>query len=319
MSFGPVPADITASSLKPIELRNERWDLTFFPEHGCCWNTLQISLKGKWIDLLKPLLGETPPFHFGSYVMAPWSNRIVQGIFQFEGETYQLRKNSGDETAMHGDVRTRPWRISDLTQDRVEAVLDSREFGDFNYPFALKFKQSFEFDKNRLKMSLFIENVDSKRVPAGGGFHPFFKRRLTELDQDVTVILPAEKVYSDVKYIPTGPAVSVSGVTDLRKNRPLGAPNLDHCFTGLTDSVIRIIYPGSQVELQYKIDPIFSHVVIYAPSEADGTPCDFVAVEPVTHVNNGFNFLAQGWKGTGVKILEPGEVWGGSCELSYLE
>ena len=304
------------ASLKSSELRNEFWHLTFLPEYGCYWKTLQISLKGKWIDLLKPLFGEHLPFHFGSYVMAPWSNRIVQGIFEFGGKSYQLRKNSSDETAMHGDVRTRPWTISHLTQERVEAILDSRQFPDFNYPFVLTFKHTLELKKNNLRMSLFIENVDSKRAPVGGGFHPFFKRRLTELDQDVTVIFPAEKVYPDVKCIPTGPAVDVSGKMDLRKNRPLGNPNLDHCFTGLTGNVIRIIYPGSQVELQYKLDPVFSHVVIYAPSET-GSPCNFVAVEPVTHVNDGFNFLAQGWKGTGVKILEPGETWGGSCELSY--
>ena len=305
------------ASLKPSELRNEFWHLTFLPEYGCYWKTLRIYLKGKWVDLLKPLFGETPPFHFGSYVMAPWSNRMVQGIFQFEEKTYQLRKNSSDETAMHGDVRTRSWTVTHSTNNRFEAVLDSREFSDFNFPFALKFKHTFELRKNCLRMSLFMENVDSKRAPVGGGFHPFFKRRLTESDQDVTVILPAEKVYPDEKCIPTGPAMGVSGKMDLRKNHPFGNPNLDHCFTGLTDNVIRVIYPGSRVELQYKLDPIFSHVVVYAPSKADGTARDFIAVEPVTHVNNGFNFLAKGWKGTGVKILEPGEMWGGSCELSY--
>jgi aldose 1-epimerase len=305
------------ASLKPREIQNDFWHLTFFPEYGCYWKTLKITHHNEWIDLLRPLEGEMAPFHFGSYVMAPWSNRIVDAVFKFQGNTFQLRKNFPDETAIHGDSRTRPWAVSSIQKDRFEAVLDSREFSDFNFPFALKMKQIFELKKNHLKMSFSIENTDSKHAPVGGGFHPFFKRRLTELDQDVMVVLPAEKVYPDVKCIPTGPAEAVKDRFDLRKERLLGAPNLDHCFTGLTGNVIRVIYPGSQVELKYQIEPVFSHVVIYAPNEADGNPRDFVAVEPVTHVNNGFNFLAQGWKETGVKILEPGEIWGGSCELSY--
>ena len=310
---------ILMADLKPNQLANEFWELVLFPEYGCYWKTLRIFFRGKWIDLLKPLFGEIPPYHFGSYAMAPWSNRIVDAVFEFEGRTYQLRKNASDDTAMHGDSRTRSWAVTALTKDRFEAVLDSRQIPDFNFPFALKMKQIFELKKNHLKMSFSIENLDSKRAPVGGGFHPFFKRRLTEADEDVALVLPARKIYPDVKCIPTGPAEPVEGRFDLRKERLLGAPNLDHCFTDLTAHTIRIFYPGSQLELKYQIEPVFSHVVIYAPNEADGNPRDFVAVEPVTHVNNGFNFLAQGWKGTGVKILEPGQTWGGSCELSYSE
>ena len=306
------------ASLKTQILRNDHFELTFLPDYGCCWKSLRINLRGKWIDLLKPLEGKTTPLHFGSYVMAPWSNRIVQGVFEFEGKTYQLRKNFPDDTAIHGDVRTRPWTVSVLTQERFEAVLDSREFPDFNFPFKVKFKHVLELSGGELKMSLFIENLDRARIPAGFGFHPFFKRRLTDLDEDIIVLLPAEKVYPDEKCIPTGPPVKVSGPKDLRSERFLGNPNLDDCYTGLNSHLIRLVYPGSKVEVHYRIDPVFSHLVIYAPNEADNTPRDFVAVEPVTHVNNGFNLYTRGWPETGIKILEPGEIWGGTCELSVV-
>ncbi|MBI1977982.1 MAG: hypothetical protein HYS55_04455 [Candidatus Omnitrophica bacterium] len=301
-------------------IQNDQLELVFIPEHGCHWQTLRAYLRGEWIDLLKPLSCEETKLHFGSYVMSPWSNRIVQGVFKFEGKTYQLRKNFPDETAIHGDVRTRPWQIVRSTPEKFEAVLDSRNFPDFNFPFKLKFKHSLELSHNQLGMSLFIENVDTKRAPVGFGFHPFFKRCLTKQDEDVMVILPAEKVYPDEKCIPTGPAVAVSGAADLRSERWLGSPNLDDCYTGLTGNVIRLIYPGSEVEVHYRIDPVFSHVVVYAPNESDGSsPRDFVAVEPVTHVNNGFNLYAERWQGTGIKVLEPGEIWGGACELSIFD
>ncbi|OGW85689.1 MAG: hypothetical protein A3A81_02050 [Omnitrophica bacterium RIFCSPLOWO2_01_FULL_45_10b] len=305
--------------MKAHYLRNDQIELAVLPEYGCYWNTLRICLRGKWANLLEPIPDEKPPFKFGSYMMAPWSNRIVQGAFEFEGKRYQLRKNFPDETAIHGDVRSRPWAIQVARDTKFEATLDSRQFPDFNYPFALKFKHTLELSENHLSVALFIENVDRTNVPVGLGFHPFFKRHLGPEDKDVMVLLPADRVYPDEKCIPTGPAEPVFGVTDLRYRRFLGNPNLDHCFTALTGNLIRLIYPGSQVEVHYQIDSIFTHVVIYAPRDYEGKAKDFVAVEPVTHVNNGFNLYAKGWQGTGIKILKPGEFWGGTCKLSIVD
>ena len=170
--------------------------------------------------------------------------------------------------------------------------------------------------ENGISISLWIENLDQTEVPVGMGFHPFFKRCLTKRDQDAVLILPAEKVYPDVKCIPTGPAVPVSRKTDLRSEKFLGNPNLDHCYTGLTKNLIRLIYPGSKAEIRITFDPIFSHAVIYAPQYENGLAKDFVAVEPVTHVNNGFNLYADGLQGTGIYILKPKEIWGGNYELT---
>lgn len=299
-------------------LKNDQMELTLLPEQGCYWRTLRVFFEGQWRNLLEPIPDEKPPFKFGSYTMAPWSNRVPKGIFEFEGKRHQLRINFPDDTTIHGDVRYRPWTIQTASSKKFVAVLDSSDFPDFNYPFKVKFKHTLELKQNMLTMALSIENKDSSNAPVGMGFHPFFKRRLTERDQDAVLLLPAEKVYPDVKCIPTGPAVPVSGETDLRREKFLGNPNLDHCYTELTDNMIRLIYKGSKVELRYEFDPIFSHTVIYAPRDEKGQPKDFVAIEPVTHVNNGFNLFTQGWKGTGIKVLKPGETWGGSCKLTIL-
>ncbi len=297
-------------------LKNDQIELTIHPDQGCYWRALRVFFEGKWRDLLEPIPDQAPPFKFGSYTMAPWSNRIPQGKFEFEGKKYRLRINFPDNTTIHGDVRYRPWRIQTDSPEKFVATLDSRDFPDFNYPFKLKFKHTLELRNNCLTMSLFMENVDQVNAPVGMGFHPFFKRRLTERDEDAVLLLPAEKVYPDMKCIPTGPAAPVSGKTDLRSEKYLGNPNLDHCYTGLTGNVVRLIYKGSKAEVRYEFDPVFTHMVIYAPQDEQGRAKDFVAIEPVTHVNNGFNLYAQGWKGTGIKVLKPGETWGGTCKLT---
>ncbi len=307
----PLPGEIMAHVLK-----NDQLELKLLPEWGCYWKTLQVFFEGEWRDLLEPMPDNVPPFHFGSYMMAPWSNRLPEGKFKFKGKNYQLKVNFPDNTTIHGDVRYRHWNIEKAQDHHFIATLDSRNFSDFNYPFPLIFTHELILNNNQLSMSIFMENVGKEECPVGGGFHPFFKRRLTERDQDAVLLLPAEKVYPDIKCIPTGPAQPVSGLTDLRTEKLLGNPNLDHCYTALTSNMTKLIYPGSKVELHYEADPIFSHTVIYAPQNEEGKPKDFVAIEPVTHVNNGFNLHETGWKGTGIKILKPKEKWGGTCKLT---
>jgi aldose 1-epimerase len=43
----------------------------------------------------------------------------------------------------------------------------------------------------------------------------------------------------------------------------------------------------------------------------------FVAVEPMTNANDGFNLLAQGIEGSGVFVLEPGETVRGEVRLNF--
>jgi len=305
----------------PLEqLRNDRIELSFVPEFGCHWTRLRLSVKGEWADFLKPVpngdaLLDSPTGH-GSYIMAPWSNRIAGAAFDFQGERFDLRENFPDGTAIHGDVRTRPWQVIDSTSHRFEAQLDSRDFPDFNYPFSLRFQLLMELLEDRLRVLFQTENTDSHPAPVGLGFHPFAMRRLTWGDEDVVLVVPANRVYPAEGCIPTGPAEPVQDFTDLRGLRLLGAPNLDHCFTGLTDREIRLIYPGSRTEVRFTLDEAFGHAVVYAPNSPLGTPTSFVAVEPVTNANDGFNLLAGGQENTGVRILDPGQNWTTWWELS---
>lgn len=308
---------------KPFEelmLKSDRLELSLLPEFGCHWTRLRFAVKGSWLDFLvsapdqQALLSR--PTGYGSYLLAPWSNRIAGATFDFEGKTHQLRENFPDRSAIHGDVRNRPWKVVKATQKRFEAHFDSRDHADFNFPFPLVYRHALALSGETLRVGFTIENVGKERAPAGFGFHPFLRRRLTRADRDLLLIVPADKYYPAEACLPTQPPVMVSGRTDIRHMKYLGKPGLDHCFTGLRHGEVRIIYPGTRIEVRFKMDPVFSHMVIYAPNDPAGRPREFVCVEPVTHANDGFNLLAKGWQDTGVKILDPGEKWGGTWEMS---
>ena len=315
--------DTTGGASRPGEahLRSPKLELTFLPGFGCHWTRLRASIGGKWRDVLDPVPPEAAlgagGLH-GSFIMAPWSNRVAGASFAFEGKTHVLRPSSKDGTAIHGDVRARPWHTLVQGEARFEAGFRTEAFPEFNYPFPLVLHHAIEVRGERLRVDLHIENTGSSRAPVGFGFHPYFRRRLTERDDDCMVILPAELVYPAERCIPTGPPVPVTGAIDLRRREKLGARGLDHCVTGITSPEFRVIYPGSEVELRFRVDPIFGHAVVYAPNKASGEAEAFIAVEPVTNANDGFNLRERGHEQTGVKVLEPGEGWGGGWELSVV-
>lgn len=305
---------------REVILKNQELELTILPDAGCHWPRLRIPHQGAWIDLLAPVSDFSTilsaPSSLGSYIMAPWANRLPGGVLDFEGKKHQLRLNFPDNTTIHGDLRKRAWKVIETTPERFCAELDSADHPDFNYPFHLKFEYAVELRDSLLTQSFFMTNKGSGPAPAGFGYHPFFRRRLYPNRQDPVLTLPAEKIFLAREHMPTGPAVPVTGRTDLRGAKRLGTPSLDDCFTELTQSSVRLVYPEDGVEVLFELDPLFRYVVLYIPTQPDGQGAEFFAIEPQTHVTGALPLTAQGWKDTGLKVLAPGERWGAPLKIS---
>ncbi len=313
--MGPSTARVEcreATGFREVTLRNRHFQLTVLPEVGCHWWQLSLSAAGEWHELLLPTPVQaltTGRGLRGSYVLAPWSNRVVDGRFEYAGETYTLRPNYPDGTSIHGDVRLRPWQVEVEDDQLFEATLATAEAEEFNFPFALGFRQRFRLAGERLSVEFEIENRDRRRAPVGVGYHPYFRRRLTSRDRDLYVRVPAGAMYPLEDCVPTGPAVRVDAARDLQVLGPLGDRELNDCLTELSEREFRLIYPGTGVEVRLTASEEFGHVVVYSPRGDKGEPSEFLAVEPVSHVTDGFNRLARGDEMTGVQELDPGEVW----------
>src|SRR5215211_8030339 len=50
---------------------------------------------------------------WGGYAMAPWCNRLPAGASRLAGHDLRLAANFRDGTAIHGEVATVPWRVTD--------------------------------------------------------------------------------------------------------------------------------------------------------------------------------------------------------------
>ncbi len=93
-------------------LQNNFWKLEVLPRLGASPVALEAWINQSWQPVMRPtaseLLEGQSSANFSSYNLAPYSNRIKNNKFIFEGREYQLRPNWSDGImTLHGDIRDR--------------------------------------------------------------------------------------------------------------------------------------------------------------------------------------------------------------------
>jgi aldose 1-epimerase len=262
------------------------------------------AIAGFWHDDVA-LMRETPEQALrdglvrqtSCYPLIPYSNRIAQGRFSFEGAEHRLALNFGDHPhSIHGNAWQKPWQVAEAGETRCRLVLSHRPDGDEarSWPFAYRAEQLFEMSSDGLTLTISLKNEDHRSMPAGLGLHPFFPKR-----PGVRLQFAAERVYPNGEDSLPLASIPVPKEWDYRNMRELGEPRLDNCFAGW-DGAARIVFGQEKIALSIKADPLFTHLVVYVP-----TGRDFFAIEPVSHMNDAIN--RPDIVGQGLKILRPGE------------
>lgn len=253
------------------------------------------------------------------YSLLPWSNRIAAGRFDFGGRVVQIRPNWPDGTAIHGDVHSRPWRILDRSPVSARLGFRCADFAEMNWPWAFAATTRYELETERdwsaVHFELTLTNEDTTAMPAGGGWHPYFLRRVgrtgeVELRANVTGRYPTRAVMA------TGPAAVDEVSAWLAAGGRLETRELDDVFPTEAGGLrARLHWAGpvgaADLHAEYAADTSCGHFVLYIPVEREGTAArsgSFFCAEPVSMVNDGFNLAARGQPGTGVRTLAPGET-----------
>ncbi|WP_421735383.1 aldose epimerase [Cellulomonas sp.] len=302
-----------AEASRTVTLRNESWELDVLPATGASLAGGRIRTSdGVWRDLLRPTrrtaLGE--PEKCSSFPMVPWSNRIRDGVLPFGDRTWQLQRNGADGTAIHGAARHSAWTVTDRTETRVVLELDTTGLVGVNFPWQFRAQITYALAGGKLVVGTSVRNVDREPFPAGFGHHPYFQRTLSPVGTAApptpgqpVLEVPAHQGYSLVNALASGPAGPVPQRADFRVARPLTSTFVDDVLTAWEPGApVRISYQDLGVSVDLHADPVYAHLVLYAPRKRP-----YFAVEPVTNVNNGFSLHAAGVPGTGVFVLEPGE------------
>ena len=244
-----------------------------------------------------------------SFTLVPYSNRIRDARFLFQGEWVGLRPTTPDGLAQHGDVRNRPWREAQAPAGPGEALrfeFESREFGDMNWPWAFNAWVEYRLHGPHCDMTLGLTNVDTRPMPAGLGFHPYFARRAGGVDPLLGFHAPLT-YDTDERVLVTAAARSVTPSENFAQPRAIGDASLDRAFTAW-DGVARLDW-GTRA-LTLTADNVFSHLIAY--TAPDGS----LALEPVSHATDAFNLAAQGVPGVDLRVLESGQTLAGTARIT---
>ncbi len=296
-----------------VTLENRRIQAKIAPGIGGSLYSLKRRINEEWIEVTRPTpesaLNDADPGSFASFVMIPYSNRIANGLLRFAGCEHQLRINNADGHTIHGDVRSRPWTITEQTDRNLILQFNSAEFPDINWPFPFKSQLEHRVEGEALVISMAVKNKGDSRMPVGMGIHPYFRRALVP-DDEVTLQVPIQGVYPGDSPIPNGPWQPAPAWMDFSSPRKLGREFIDNCFRSTGHQNV-ISWSQSGVSLLMDHDAVFQHVIVFCPENKD-----YFAVEPVTNANDGFNLAERGVEDTGTYVLEPDEVFSGSITLS---
>ncbi len=258
------------------------------PDLGGC-------IAGLWhgdLPVLRSVAGEqlTQARQSGSYPLVPFSNRIGQATLQWQGTSHPLIRNNGSEPhAIHGVGWQRPWEV--LEQSTQFVLLSYEHRADSSWPFAFDASQTFALDGARLSQTLSITNQDSKPAPVGLGWHPYFVKRARSR---VAMTATGRWEMGDDK-LPTHRQPVTGLDADCR------FLDVDHCFDGWAG----VVYLRDEL-LHTEIRSSVKHLVVFTNDTRD-----FVAIEPVSHVNNAMNLLHAGKayraEDLGLRVLQPAE------------
>ncbi len=270
-----------------IELACEGLRCSIRPDAGGC-------IAGLWLGNT-PVLRSTPAAQLmstrlsGCYPLVPFSNRLAHAVLQWNGTSHPLVRNNGDEPhAIHGVGWQRPWEV--LESDARFAMLAYEHKPDASWPFAFDASQTFRLGTHTLEMTLSITNQSATAAPVGLGWHPYFVKRAGsrisfqaggrwEMGEDKlpTRRLPSHGLDADCTTL-----------------------DVDHCFDGWSGTVhLR------DAQLYTQVTSNLGRLVVFTNATRD-----FVAVEPVSHVNNAINLVATTGadpEDLGLQILQPGE------------
>lgn len=238
---------------------------------------------------------------YNGMLLAPWPNRIRDGIWESQGVTQQLEINEKDRNnALHGFAYKTEFEITNQTAAEItlQAVL-----GEITgYPFSIEIEINYQLKADEFICSTTATNKSSSPAPFGIAFHPYFPA-----DAETKVSIPAKThLLTDQQMIP------IASEANSQQNFIFGEVDFDDCFSELerTDGIaeLTIHYPDRQITLWQ--DEAFDYVMVFTTNAFDSIDgsTQAIAIEAQSCLANAFN--------TEPPLLEPGESFIGSWGLT---
>ncbi|MFC0674075.1 aldose 1-epimerase family protein [Brachybacterium hainanense] len=296
-SAAPVPVRGTVHEIAAGDYRAE------IAEVGAILESL--TYQGRDLLVRNPPTG--PMQFYRGAVVAPWPNRIGDGLYTWDGQEIQAALNEPERrNALHGLVCFLPFTVAAEAADALELrVLLPASPG---YPFSLELAVEHRVDAAAgLTTTVTARNVGAEDAPYGVCPHPYLVAGPEPLDTwTLQTGLGTVVTVTPDRLLPTGiKRVDEGGEFDFRAGRVIGDQQIDHAFTDLErdpDGVarIRLTAPGGtgvEMSADARCSWLQLHTADRPEPEANRKG---LAVEPMTCPPDAFR------SGTDVIRLAPG-------------
>jgi aldose 1-epimerase len=268
------------------------------------------SLKIGDRDLVVPFSSDEVRPGFRGALLVPWPNRVVDGRYEFAGESHQLSLTEPSRGhALHGLAAWDDWRVVAQGAEWVE--LEHTVQAQVGYPFRLHVTVRYELTAAGLHTVVTATNTGDEAAPYGTAPHPYLVAGEGTVD-DWSLELPARAVLTVTadRLIPVDLAdveLEDDGAFDFVSARPIDATFIDHAFTELdrdSDEVatVRVTAPsGTGVFLSWGTECQWVQIHTADLPHDPANSRLGLAVEPMTCPPDAFN------TGTDLVVLEPAE------------
>ncbi len=272
--------------------------LELWPSIGGCVAGFSWQRAGRRIELMRRAtprgLPERDGRELASFPLFPFSNRVKDGRFSFQGKQVELLRNTPPDHPIHGHVWQRPSKLTSKTATTAELTC---HYPGADWPWAYTATQRFSLSADALSVELQLTNDSDSAMPCGFGMHPYYDRTDRVRLQAVAPVRWVGSQYLLPEW--SEPVPEAWNFTEPRELSPLA--EMDGCF-GQFGGRARLEWPEKGVALSVEAEPIFGVLIAYVPKGQD-----FFCLETVSNVNDAFNLEARGVAGNGTIVLAPGQ------------
>jgi aldose 1-epimerase len=214
------------------------------------------------------------PLGLSSFPLVPFSNRIGDARFDWQGREIAITPNFTPEThAIHGTGWEDSWQVEALGDDTVTLALDHP--GDPSWRWAFSARQCFTVTPSALILTLSARNLAQEAAPLAFGHHPYFDAA------DASLSFGARYVWMNGDDMRPTEQQRPEGMFDFSTGGSLDGRMIDHCYAGW-DGQAQINWAGRKLALH--IASTLPAAVVYIPEGED-----YFCFEPVPHSNNALN------------------------------
>jgi aldose 1-epimerase len=277
-----------------LELGDGRWKLVVAPSLGGSLLACEYDGVAVLQPTGQPAGSRRRTVRCCHFPLVPFSNRIENSRFAFDGLTVRLAPNvDGSPHALHGHGWQAPWQV--IARHAAGCTLEYGRASTADWPWPYRAQQVIDLADGALCLTLAVENLGVADMPCGLGFHPFLPRT-----PGVRLALEATHVWNGSAGNFPAERVAIREALDFRAGpRIADREGMDHCFDGWNGHAT---VTGEQDGRGYRLSGCAAtrHVIVYTPANAD-----HFCVEPVTHAVNALNLPDASL--SGLWRLEPRE------------